>query len=90
MSEKDKLHYEIANGLHRRRLDALREQNLLLRKRSGLTQKQLAEKLGCTAAYLSYIEKGQRIPSVEFMLKLKDALGRKRIAPLLKVLDEVE
>jgi transcriptional regulator with XRE-family HTH domain len=41
-----------------------------------LTQAQFAETLGVSQALLSYYEKGQRVPSLEFLLRLKSHSGR--------------
>lgn len=45
-----------------------------LRKRAGLSQDQLAEKVGIEAKYLSRIEVGKRYPSLETLEKIADAL----------------
>lgn len=45
-----------------------------LRKRSGLSQDQLAEKVGIEAKYLSRIEVGKRQPSIETLEHIADAL----------------
>ena len=42
----------------------------LLRKNLGLTQAQLAEKLGISRPYLTEIEKGTRRPTPDFFLSL--------------------
>lgn len=44
------------------------------RKADGLTLKQLAEKVGCTDAYLSQIENGRVSPSISSLKKIADAL----------------
>lgn len=41
----------------------------------GLTQKQLAEKAGINAAYLSQLERGQRTGSARTLMVLAKALG---------------
>lgn len=41
-----------------------------LRKKAGLTQKQLAEKLGITSSVVSYYELSERNPSPEILVKL--------------------
>ena len=41
-----------------------------LRKKAGLTQKQLAEKMGVTASVVSYYELSERTPSPETLIKL--------------------
>jgi transcriptional regulator with XRE-family HTH domain len=45
-----------------------------LRKRGGLSQDQLAEKVGIEAKYLSRIEVGKRYPSLETLEEIADAL----------------
>ncbi len=49
--------------------DSLKE----LRKKSGLTQQQLADKIWVTKASISYYEKSERIPSPEVLVKLAEA-----------------
>lgn len=46
-----------------------------LRRRKGLTQKDVADKLKIHAAYLSQIESGKRTPSRETLKKLASELG---------------
>ena len=41
-----------------------------LRLNAGLTQKQLADKMGITSAVVSYYELSERIPSPETLIKL--------------------
>lgn len=41
-----------------------------LRQQAGLTQKQLAEKMGITASVVSYYELSERTPSPETLIKL--------------------
>lgn len=45
------------------------------RKRAGLTQKQLGEKLGITFQSVAQWETGKRIPKVESLQKIADALN---------------
>lgn len=45
-----------------------------LRKRSGLTQDQLAERIEVEAKYLSRIEVGKRYPSLDVLERIADAL----------------
>ncbi len=45
------------------------------RKLQGLTQSQLAERVGITQAFLAEIEKGRKRPSLEVLEKLCGALG---------------
>jgi len=44
------------------------------RKRLGLTQRQLARRLGATDGYISHLEKGLRVPSWEFAVGLARVL----------------
>lgn len=50
---------------------ALRE----LRKRAGLTQEQVAERMGTSSTYLSRLEAGQRDIRLSTILRLLDALN---------------
>jgi len=45
------------------------------RKERGLTLRQLAEKVGCTASYLSQLEKGLTVPSLSMVGRLAAALN---------------
>ncbi|HOO62936.1 MAG TPA: helix-turn-helix transcriptional regulator [Synergistaceae bacterium] len=54
-------------ALHRSRIRKLRLQR-------GYTQKELAENAGITQEYLSAIERGSRVPSLEVFLLLAEAL----------------
>lgn len=40
------------------------------RRRLGLTQEELAEKVGISRAYMGYIEQGRNIPSLEVLEKI--------------------
>ena len=44
------------------------------RKKQGLTQEQLAEKVDITLEYISQIERGLKIPSMQVFIKLVEAL----------------
>lgn len=48
-----------------------------LRKSRKVTQEQLAEKIGKTHNWISYIESGHRIPNLRLLYKIADALGLK-------------
>jgi len=50
------------------RFDTLRE----LREARGLTVRELAEQLGLSASYLSGIECGQFLPSLQRLLQIRD------------------
>ena len=45
------------------------------RQALGLTQAQLFEQTGITAAYVSFIERGRANPTLDMMVKLADAVG---------------
>lgn len=49
----------------------------------GLTQKALAERMGCTQQYVSRILKGQENLTLETISKLETSLGLKIISPQL-------
>ncbi len=46
-----------------------------LRLQRGWTQRELAEKVGITQEYLSAMERGLRVPSLDVFLLLGEALG---------------
>ncbi len=48
-----------------------------IRKQKGLTQEQLAEKLGITLTYMGYFEIGHRVPNLRMLCKIADILGVK-------------
>ena len=45
------------------------------RQTLGLTQAQLCEQTGITAAYISFIERGRANPTLDMMVKLSEAVG---------------
>ncbi|MBR3302697.1 MAG: helix-turn-helix transcriptional regulator [Bacteroidales bacterium] len=45
------------------------------RKRAGLTQQELAEKIGADKGYISRLERGLTIPSVSTLYRLAAAMG---------------
>ena len=45
------------------------------RKRAGLTQQELAEKIGADKGYISRLERGLTIPSVSTLYRLAAAVG---------------
>ncbi len=47
-----------------------------LRKSQRLSLKQLADRVGCTASYLSMVENDRLDPSVSRLKKIVDALGK--------------
>lgn len=48
----------------------------------GLTQKAVAEKMGCSQQYISSVLKGSENLSIETISKIKDALGLQIIEPI--------
>lgn len=46
-----------------------------LRKKLGLSQREFAEKAGISVGFMSYLENGQRSPSLATAIKLSAALG---------------
>ena len=44
------------------------------RETLDLTQKELADKIGVTQSFISLVEKGYKVPSVEVVKRLADAL----------------
>lgn len=44
------------------------------RKEVGLTQEELAEKVGISRAYMGYIEQGRNAPSLEILEKISKTL----------------
>jgi transcriptional regulator with XRE-family HTH domain len=48
------------------------EKLLFLRKRKGLTQKQLGDLLGVSRVYIVQLEQGQKIPNAIMILKIAD------------------
>ena len=57
------------------------------RVRAKLTQKELAEKLGCTSQHMSAIERGVKIPKLETFLDLCNIL---QVQPNLLLQDVIE
>jgi transcriptional regulator with XRE-family HTH domain len=52
----------------------------------NFTQKELADKLDITTVYMSYLEKGKKLPSIEFLTKLYKLTGNKEIPAEVKQL----
>lgn len=44
------------------------------RKEGGLTQEELADKVGISRAYMGYIEQGRNVPSLEVLEKIARVL----------------
>jgi transcriptional regulator with XRE-family HTH domain len=51
------------------RSSELRRLLMTFRGEKGMKAKQMAEALGCSSAYLSQVEKGKTVPSLEFLRK---------------------
>ena len=49
-----------------------------LRTQAGLTQRELAQEVGVTSGFVAQIETGDRIPSLDVLLRLANALRLKR------------
>ena len=47
----------------------------LSRIKNHLSQEQLAEKVNLSNVYISYIERGERIPSLDIIIRLANSLG---------------
>lgn len=45
------------------------------RKKLGLTQEELADKVGISRAYMGYVEQGRNSPSLEILEKISRVLG---------------
>ena len=45
-----------------------------IRKEKGLTQEELAEKVGVTLTYIGYLELGYKIPNMHMLQKIAEAL----------------
>lgn len=43
-----------------------------LRMEAGMSQKELSEQIGCTQSALSHWEKGVRVPTLDFVIKIAD------------------
>lgn len=54
----------------------IRKQLIELRIQQGLSQKDLAEKVGTKQSAISRLENGSYNPSIEFLSKLAHALGK--------------
>ena len=48
-----------------------------LRVQQGLTQQMLADKIGVDRSYLGFLERGERNPSLEVIIKISKSLGVK-------------
>lgn len=71
----------------------LADEVLLLRKKRGITQKELAEKSETTQAVVSRLENASVKPSLETIVKMVEALGavvEVRLVPLEEIKKETE
>lgn len=57
------------------RPNALGQKIRSLRKQAGITQRELANKVGVTNNYLSLIELGKKVPSLKRLALIADELG---------------
>lgn len=57
-----------------------------LRENAGLTQEELGFRFGLHRTYISMLERGYRVPSLETLLALADYLGAKPV----KLMEAVE
>lgn len=62
MSKPSQVHQKIANRIRD------------IRKEKGITQEDLAFKAGVNRAYIGYIERGERKPSVDILAKIAKVL----------------
>ena len=53
----------------------LAEEVILMRQQRGLTQKQLADRLGTQQSSISRLESRKALPSIRFLKQVADALG---------------
>ena len=54
---------------------ALGKQIQKYRERAGLSQELLAEKIECSAIFISYVERGKKSPSLDTLIKLSNELN---------------
>jgi transcriptional regulator with XRE-family HTH domain len=48
----------------------------------AMSQADLAEKLGCTRSYVSFVESGQKAPGLEFAVKLEHLTANAEGGPI--------
>ena len=53
------------------------------RVRAGLTQEEVAERMGTTQSVIAWLESGARLPSVQTLLRFAKATGARPIIKLL-------
>lgn len=54
---------------------AIGERIVARRIAAGLTQRELADKLGVSTAHVSYLEHGERGPSIQMLYKIAKVFG---------------
>lgn len=67
----------------------LGEQIKKYRKKAGLTQKQLGEKLGISQQQIAQYENGKRVPKIDALIKIANALNAK-FSDLIPMNDTLE
>ena len=67
----------------------LGEQIKKYRKKTGLTQKQLGEKLGISQQQIAQYENGKRVPKIDTLIKIANALNAK-FSDLIPMNDTLE
>ena len=60
------------------------------RHRAGLTQEQVAEKIGVSVTYVGLMETGKKWPNVDMIFKLAKALGVRPVELIQALDDEAE
>lgn len=60
-------------------IDSIGPQARIAREDAGMTQMELATKLGSDPAHISRIERSKVIPSVPFLIRLAEACGRQLV-----------
>lgn len=45
------------------------------RKKTKLSRLKFAELLECSEAYISYLERGEKVPSIQFLEKVAEVIG---------------
>jgi transcriptional regulator with XRE-family HTH domain len=54
---------------------ALGERLRAYRRRNGMTQEELAHRASCSVSYVSDLERAEKSPTIDGLIKLTDALG---------------
>lgn len=61
-------------SLNQKHLGKLGKRIRRIRTEQSMSQAALAEYIGCSSAFLSYIENGKKLPSLEMLLTIANAL----------------